>query len=128
MLTRAGSPRIYKALTRLVLMALLCSVLVGVEGSVSRSVAAQGSDGPFEYRLPGPGEVREGGNNQRGNLGNPGSTDADPDEFSVNNVGIRNPDIQIGVVDDAAHGRLQNQLHATLLRWLRAWLPLFLGR
>lgn len=134
MLTRSGSTRTRGVATRAALAALLSLVLTSAGGFLSRPVSAQGSDDVYEQRLPGSDPAWKDRQTGRSRLGNPGSTDADPDEFSVNNVGIRNPDVRIGAVGgradtgQAAAGRWHHQLPAALLQWLRSWLPLFLGR
>lgn len=126
MLTRTRSPRKNGA-SAMVIAAALLGLTITLVGGAPVARAESGAGDPFEYRLPG--EMPAGGNARNGKLGNPGSTDADPDEFSVNNVGIRNPNVQIGPVSGPeTPGRVSSPFRVSLLAWIRIWLPLFFNR
>lgn len=137
MFTRKGPHQLHISTNRSrqghwVAAALLGALLVTAGGTVSRAWSAPGSGDPFEYRIPGPGNAGEGRAHRQGELGNPGgNTDADPDEFSVNSVGIRRPDVAyqpIGSGGAAQTGGWLSHLHLSLTMLLRIWLTLGVGR
>lgn len=111
---------------------ILGVLLVAGSGMIERAWSAPGEGDPFEYRIPEPGSGGDGRAHRQGELGNPGgTTDADPDEFSVNNVGIHRPDVAyqpIGSGGASRGGGWLSHLHYSMLMLLRIWLTLGVGR
>lgn len=137
MLTRESSQRlraipIPARLGHWVAASILGVLLLAGCGMIERAWSAPGGGDPFEYRIPEPGSGADGHANRQGDLGNPdGNTDADPDEFSVNNVGIHRPDVAyqpIGSGGSSHEGGWLAHLHYSMLMLLRIWLTLGVGR
>ena len=115
-----------------VVAAILGVLLVAGIGAIDRAWSAPAPGDPFEYRIPDPGNAGDGRAHRQGELGNPGgNTDADPDEFSVNSVGIHRPDVAyqpVGSNGASQEGGWISHLHLSMLMLLRIWLSLGVGR